>query len=791
MLPFINKLNLRSKLYVYLIPVIATTCLAISYFFYSDLKQSLSEEKESSTKELSYQAQTKADNYLVVSQSDADFVASTNSVKNLLSSAGIRTGITNQRKITESFSQLQITKPQYREIYIFNNFNELITYHSNDIFYDPNKDLDWLTTFVNETKTKGKALPKFLLRKTNSSERLSVLSPVYNSGKTIGFVVLTQDFREFTSISFELSLNKGEKVVYTFNDGVLHELSEIDALLMKRRKLSNEEVVLKNKHWISHSRKTMFGDVVIFKDTTNFHLKLSELKHHIIIITTFIIFVFLVLIWWIVDKVFIKPLKIVGDAANQISKGTYKTNSLPTNKDEIGGLSSSINLMAISLRENTNQVSKLAYEDDLTELPNKKAFLKSISRKRVRSQPELLTVWVLNLRSFKQINDIHGFQAGDDVLKDISRRLIEVTRQFSKRHQLTPGCISVYKSSADEFLFEAYLESGDSIPRALSKTIISQIELPILIDGRVFSVSGNVGWSQSENQYDGLSNYQNANMAMHEGKKTLEQVTKFKVAMVEQVKSNQAMSDNIKRALDIDEFELYYQPKCNINNRNGANEFEALIRWFSPEGFISPGIFIPFAEDANLISYIDFWVTERVIKDVALFESLGHQDFTFSFNISGQRISDPKFIQVLKDNIEKYKINPSHLQVEITEHSLIHDLESSIESIKRLKELSISVALDDFGTGHSSLGYIQTLPLETLKIDRCFIQDVDKSKRKENLLKHIIAIGRDMELQMVAEGVETEEELEVLKKLNCDLVQGYLFFKPMPLADAEKLVIKL
>jgi len=790
MLRSIRKLTLRGKLYIYLIPFVAITCLSISYFLFSDLKQSLSEENYSSVKKLSYQAKTKADNYISTSQTDADFFSSTKDIKDLLSGRGLRLAIDRQKKILSSFKQLQTSKPQYREVYVFSIYNDLITYHSDDVFYEPNEIINNLRDFIDINKTKNKATPKFTILREDEGERLYILSPVVDSARNIGFVILAQDLREFTSMAFDFSSKDNEKVIYRYGSTTLHELGEVESLLLSDYlKTKKNTALLSDKHWINHSKKTIFGDALAFKDTTNFYTKLSNIKKQIVVITIFIISIFVLIIWLVVDNVFIKPLKRVGVAAKQISKGTYKNNSLPKSGDEIGALSSSIDLMAISLRENTNQVSRLAYEDDLTSLSNKKAFLKSITRKRFGfNTSENLTVWVLNLKSFKQINNIHGYEVGNEMLKKVSTRLTEIISQFASRHHLLSVGITLYKSSADEFLIESYLEASDSVPNALSKTIISQLASPILIDGREFFVSGNIGWAQSNNNHLGLATYQNANMAMHEGKKHNNKITKFNEIMIKRIKDNQNLSDNIKRALEIDEFELHYQPKCHLETPSESNEFEALIRWFSSEGSISPAVFIPFAEDANLINHIDFWVTEKVIKDVAALEAIGYKDFTISFNISGQRITDPKFIEVLKFNIEKYKIDAKHLQVEITEHSLINDIDSSIKSIKLLRELSISVALDDFGTGHSSLGYLQHLPLETLKIDRCFIQDVDKNKNKEQLLKHILAIGKDMNLQMVAEGVETAGELSVLKNLGCDLVQGYLFHKPMPLCDAIKLM---
>jgi diguanylate cyclase (GGDEF)-like protein len=735
------------------------------------------------------QSDSKIQGHLRSSQSDSNLIAKSDNVLSLIHSGQIDKKIDAQTRTTNMFYQLQQAKPEYREMYVLDKNGAIILSHSDDMFYLPNTDKRWLSDIYFEHKDTNFLMPKFNILITQGGERLATLSPVVLGDETMGHVILTQDLRAFAAMAFEFSPNGGGKVIFKAKDEIfLHELGEVELnLLSQLDDNKSDEMILNDEtYWLPYSFASDFGDIIVFHDATDYFNQLKSLQINTICVSFFIVLIFSIVFWSIVSKALLAPLKKVSEAATQIARGTYVANLRVTRRnDEIGQLWTDINKMSDDINVNNKRISQLAYNDDLTQLKNKHAFLETIKNKIPQREPLERAVWVFDLDKFKQINDINGYDFGNKVLIHVANRIKEYSRDFGALHKLPPGAFQISRSAGDEFLITAFMPMQEGLAEAFAKGLYGFIRSPLFIEGRELQLNGFVGWQQSSEP--GFNIYQNADMAMHEAKNLQQSIMRFSIDLLERVKRNQLLSDNIKRALDINEFILYYQPKCATKAPHDISEYEALIRWPTDDGFISPGVFIPFAEEANLIRAIDMWVCEHVIYDVVRLESLGMSGFTISFNVSGKRLSDPDFVFNLRQWISEHKINPAHLQIEITEHSLIHDMEKSIVAISTIRKMGVGIALDDFGTGHSSLSYLKDLPLNALKIDRCFIQDVNKDQKKQVLLKNIISIGSDLGLQMVAEGVETQEELDVLMQYDCDLVQGFFFHRPMPMDDIIKL----
>jgi len=787
MLRAIKSLSLKNKMYIFLLPTIAMACLIIAVYFYTQLKSSLHEQMEKSMMSAAAQAETAVMNHLRTSQADADFYAATDAAINMVTGTDIETHLRSQKNVIALFAQLQRAKKQYQELYILDSMGNFIFSHSEDIFYEPKTDSRWLNTLYSDKKTAGDLIPKYKVVRAQLGNRLVVISPIKNKGERVGYVILSQDLRAFSAMAFEFSPTGEAKVAYRSNGLLLHEADdEVSQLLDMKNDNNEEKYKLDNTWWSTYTLPSEYGETIIFYDATSHVEKMETLKVHTVSITSIITASFVVMLWWIVKRIILNPLNQINILANEISEGNYNTKfPRKAGKDEIDALGLKIELMGKSIHSNNEKITELAYHDDLTTLANKQSFINKLSS--YENTPETFTTWVIDLDKFKQINDIHGYEVGNEVLKAVSEVIKRSITSFSKRHELQSSTFMPARAGGDEFLIQAILPNAAMLPEAFARSLQKDINFPLKIDGREFEIHCFIGWEQAEGK-TGFKTYQCADMAMHEAKNTNTRVLRFADELLTRVKKNQELSDNIKRALEMSEFSLYYQPKCEANAPFRVKEYEALIRWPTEKGFISPGVFIPFAEEANLIRAIDMWVCENTIKDVAHLEREGMDDFLVSFNVSGQRISDEEFVAQTRFWIDRYGIKPGHIQIEITEHSMIHDMKKSISAINIFREMGVGVALDDFGTGHSSLGYLKNMAIETLKIDRCFVQDVNKDPANQILLKHIIQMGHDMGLRLVAEGVETEAELAVLQNLNCDLIQGYLFHKPMPLKDVLKLV---
>lgn len=239
------------------------------------------------------------------------------------------------------------------------------------------------------------------------------------------------------------------------------------------------------------------------------------------------------------------------------------------------------------------------------------------------------------------------------------------------------------------------------------------------------------------------------------------------------------MLAEINNSIENNNFEIYYQPKINLKN-NKVQTFEALLRWNHPgKGYISPGDFIPLVEKSSLIEPLTEWVINEVLKDISNFKAKNNSfKYDIAINISARNLQQPNFVELLIDYLKQYNVNPERFSIELTETDLMVEIDKNIKKLNQLKEKGINIYLDDFGKGYSSLKYLKEIPIDFIKIDQYFIKNLTKEKKSLDIVRSIIELAHALNIEVVAEGVETEAQLEVLKDINCNYAQGYLFAKP-------------
>jgi diguanylate cyclase (GGDEF)-like protein len=740
-------------------------------------------EMKKTSENLAYQAESKIDNHLRSSETDTRMIATLSAVNDIVKERYYFQNSESQKYIIDIFETLKQAKSEYQELYLLNARGEVVFSYAHDMLYNHLSDNEWVQHAFETSKEEDNDKTYFI-NKAGDGGRIFLFSPILENESIIGHVLTTQDFRVFDAISYSFSPSGNSRLIY-LNDKneALHNLNYLDSKLMDSKNSASENVWhnVSSITWDSYKLKTSFGHILLFKNAGNYFKNLEELKYKASYLVIPFVILFTLAIWTLITNMVLIPIKKIGIIAKEISKGNFGVTIYPTRLDEIGELHNVVGIMANNIQNNNKHIERLAYYDSLTNLHNKQYFMEKLQKQDMISSTDVLTVWVIDLKDFKQINNINGYKVGNDVIKEVAKRLQKSTHNFFLRHNLNEQDVMISRGDGDVFMISANLPNTRNLPAAFADFIQENISNKIFVEGDVFVISASIGWEQGG--INGFEIFEKADMAMHYAKKQNIPCSRFIVKLLEKVKYNKNLSDNIKTALEVNEFTLYYQPKCSPSDCVNANEFEALIRWPTKDGFISPGMFIPFAEEVNLIEGIDYWVMENVIKDISAMEKAGWEDFVVSFNVSGKRLSDTHFVSKMHDAISKYAIKPQHMQVEITEHSLIDDIEKSIRCISAIKKRGIKIALDDFGTGHSSLGYLKDLSVDTLKIDRVFVFEANKDVSKQILLSHIISLAHELGMQVVAEGVETQNELTVLQSLNCDLIQGFLFHKPMTLND--------
>lgn len=441
-------------------------------------------------------------------------------------------------------------------------------------------------------------------------------------------------------------------------------------------------------------------------------------------------------------------------------------------RNELGGVTKYVvSLQDISfIKDSESMIEQLAYTDELTGLSNRsffKAQLEKLVEINKREHYEFVLMHV-DIDDFKRINDTFGYEGGDELLTKVAERM--------KAHLRSEDVIA--RIAGDEFALILGGVDTEQKVLVMLNNILSFMQEPFEIKGKMINACCSIGLTMSKTDVqDAELLLQHANMAMYEAKSIGKNTFHFFTEELnELVRERINIEQALKTAIINGELELHYQPKVDVV-QNKLVGFEALLRWNSAElGAVGPHKFIPIAEQSNLILDISEWVIEKAARFIANLDT----PVPVSINISAKQFEAGNTFQLLKHVIEHYHIDPSFIEVEITESELMTNVAKAIEQLKQLKSLGVAIAIDDFGTGYSSLNYLKQFPLDTLKIDRSFIKDIPSEKSDMEITSAVIAIGQALGLSVIAEGVETKEQLEFVKSKGCVLIQGYYYSKPVP-----------
>ena len=436
----------------------------------------------------------------------------------------------------------------------------------------------------------------------------------------------------------------------------------------------------------------------------------------------------------------------------------------------------------ISLRKiSEDKIKYMAFYDSLTKLPNRTLFMN-----RLNEQLELLNnkniegaVFFIDLDNFKDINDTMGHDYGDKLL-------IYLAKQFKS---LIDEKDTICRLGGDEFiLLHPYVREAEV--EYYAKRLLDLFNKAFNIDNKQMYITASIGVAlYPKDGTDTNTILKNADSAMYKAKESgKNRFELFDPEIYLKLERKICIERILRTAIENNELSINYQPQYDAQN-NEIFGFEALIRLNSKElGFISPLEFISIAEESGYITNLSRWIIEASCRQSVKWLNAGYKFKSISINISSVDIQQPDFLEIIKDIIERTAINPNIVELEITETVLMESLDSSIEILKKLMDMGIRIALDDFGTGYSSLSYLRKIPINTLKIDKSFIDNITSNKKEESIINNIIQMAHSLDLKVVAEGVEVKEQLLSLKEKNCDYIQGYYFSKPLPASEAEKLL---
>lgn len=418
------------------------------------------------------------------------------------------------------------------------------------------------------------------------------------------------------------------------------------------------------------------------------------------------------------------------------------------------------------------RVLKLTQFDSLTGLPNRAYFIDEVERltKFKADSENRFSILFSDIDRFRDLNDIHGHLSGDLALKLVSKRLAKVitTTDF------------IARVDGDEFVIIHRYSSMESTA-SLAQKLIRSFEEPIVIEGHKNYLGVSIGsaiWPSDGQDFKQLLSH--SDMAMHKAKNSNETYVAYNNALGDQYHRESELSRRLKYANEQQQLSLVYQPKFDLNTKKVIG-LEALLRWNEPEyGFVSPSEFIPIAEHYGLMTDIGLWVISNVCKQINDWQVTGVViDGRIAINISVQQLEQPNFYQDIMYELTSHNISPSQIELEISESALIYDPSKMLRLLDRFTEAGFSISIDDFGTGHSSLTYLHKLTLDVLKIDSSFISNVATDDVSQAIVQSIKSLAHNLKLKVIAEGVETEEQLNFLESIGCDMVQGFYYSKPL------------
>lgn len=436
----------------------------------------------------------------------------------------------------------------------------------------------------------------------------------------------------------------------------------------------------------------------------------------------------------------------------------------------------------IERQQAEEKVNRMAYYDGLTNLPNPALFKDRLAHElgKPTGDREMSAVIFLALDRFKNIADTLGQGVGDELLRAVAGRLADDIRKTDT---------AAYFGGGEFALLVTESGSAENCVKIVRK-IKNSLTLPFDCGGREFYITASFGISLAPGDGDDCQTLlRNASTALYRARQSGGDAYQFYEAnMHERALKSLSLENSLRRGLEREEFVLHYQPQiCASTGKLTGTE--ALVRWRHPElGMVPPLEFIPIAEETGLIAPLGEWILRSACEQSAAWQRAGFPALRVAVNLSLRQFQQSELVETISRILTVSGLAPQHLELELTESSLMENAAMTIETLHRLRNLGIKISIDDFGSGYSSLSYLRNLPIDTLKIDRAFVTDLAADSSDEAIVKTIITLARNLGLKTIAEGVETEEQSMILSGLGCDEMQGYLFGKPLPAEALESVL---
>lgn len=466
------------------------------------------------------------------------------------------------------------------------------------------------------------------------------------------------------------------------------------------------------------------------------------------------------------------PLRVLSSSARRLERGDYGAEVRASFKGEIGELAQSFETMRQAIQAREGEIRRLAYQDALTDLPNREQFRHDLRQAIAKASEDGIpcAVLLLDMDRFKHVNDVLGHRFGDRLLRAVAERL--------RNDALTDKDV-LARLSGDEFavLLQATDAKG-AYP--VAQRIMAAFERPITLDDHTVDLGAGIGVASSpEHGVDADTLLSRAEVAMYAAKQQQSGTVTYHPGLDSNSEESLTMLSELRTAVDQQQLRLYLQPKVNLRTGEVLGA-EALVRWEHPErGLVPPMRFIPFAEQTGFVRVLTMWMIEQVAQMSHSLTAQGMR-MKLAVNLSTRDLMDQDLPLKLEKVLERYAIEPGLLVLEITESAIMDDPQRALQTLNRLHAMGLKLSIDDFGTGYSSLAYLKRLPVDELKIDKSFVMNMESDLQDAKIVHSTVDLAHNLGLSVVAEGVESAKSWKLLASLSCDEVQGFFIAKPMP-----------
>lgn len=810
-------MRLKPKLLSLLIPLLLIPMLILAWVAYAQIRDQTEDKVKRELSTLLAQTKMRSIALMTTAKANLELFANSNQIQTyLLSEDETNRFVLLQPSLLRLLTSYQAAYPEYYEIRIlapdgYEDARAIISGHSNlteeesgsGLFQALQASKDKVLTRYQENPDDG----SFVLY-VGAGIRLSDpgLDPISTKPTLRGYLALTVDLKAIGNLIAESEYGR-EGNLFAMDDGGIIRMHAdasragvqlapdlVSALvnvgasetgyvgLLNGEKAHYQVVKVSDNFWL-----------VAAYPEARLLANANRLARTVAGITLLAVVILIAASFWFMNAVFIRPVQKLGVAARQVREGNLRVQLDVDSGDEVGDLAKAFREMGEGLYESQEQIRFHAYHDNLTGLPNRFMFREQLEQSvsRARHYGEMLGVLFADVDGFKRVNDTLGHHAGDELLKIISERVRSVVR--SQDLMVRAGDVDlamnvVSRIGGDEFVvlvnqMEYAVEAGK-----IAQRIIDAISEPFIIAGQELYVGISIGIallpSDADNAEDLL---RHADVAMFHAKAAGKNNFQFFSRAMNAVATNTlSLESRLHRAMERNELFLVYQPK--IDMRSGRTlGVEALIRWNHPEeGMIPPSVFIPIAEEVGMINAIGEWVLRTACQQICAWGQTIACDLIVAVNISSQQIANQHFSTTVQKVIYETGVPTGHLEFEMTETAVMRMENNVDQAFRMIRDLGITISLDDFGTGYSSLSHLRRFPINFLKIDRSFVDEVLTNIDDRAIVSAIIGMAHNLGLQVVAEGVETQEQGEYLREKGCDFAQGYFFGRPMSADDILK-----